>query len=277
MARSDDADGKARIALRLALLALALMTAQSFAGVGWPGVYRDEGFALDAWRLNDPITLGLAVPITAVALALAWRGALRGWLVLVGAMQYALYNYAFYLFGAALNAHFLVYAAALTASALALVAGLAALDVGAVARAVSPRAPLRPIAAYMGTWALILGVAWIGQALAFVGTGQAPELGEEAFRLIAALDLTLVVTPVAIGAAWLWARRPWGVVLAVVMNVKGAIYATLLTIGSAQGGPLAAGGGDGLLWLWAFFAVGSTASLVALLAAIRDHGAYGSA
>jgi hypothetical protein len=83
-----------------------------------------------------------------------------------------------------------------------------------------------------------------------------------------------VVTPVAIGAAWLWTMRPWGVVVAVVMNVKGAIYALLLAIGSALGGPVASGGGDGLLGLWAFFAIGSSVSLVALLRHLRTADSF---
>jgi hypothetical protein len=252
-----------------AACATALMAAQAALGLARPGVYRDVGFALDAWRVNDPVTLFVAVPVAVAALALARRGSLRALLVLLGAMQYALYNYAFYLFGAALNAHFLLYVAAFVASGVALIAGLAALDVAALGRALPARWPARPLAAYLAFWAATLGVAWVGQALAFAVTGQEPALGAEAFRLIAALDLSLVVAPVAVGAAWLWRRRAWGVVVAVVLHVKGAIYALLLAIGSLLGGPAAQGGGDGLLGLWVLFAVGSTASLALLAAHLR--------
>ena len=81
--------------------------------------------------------------------------------------------------------------------------------------------------------------------------------------------LGLVVTPVAIGAAWLWARRAWGYVIAVVLHVKGVVYASLIAIGSLLAGPVAQGGGDGLLGLWAVFVVGSLVSLVVLLANLR--------
>lgn len=258
-----------RTALGLAALATLLMAAQSATGLAFPGLYRDVGFALDAWRINDPVTLLVATPIALAALALAWRGSLRAWLVLLGAMQYALYNYAFYLFGAALNAHFLLYVAAFVASGAALIAGLATLDAAAIGRALAPRLPARPLAAYLGFWGVVLGIAWVAQTLAFVVTGEDPGLGQEAFRLIAALDLSFVVVPVAVAAAWLWRRRAWGYVLAVVMHVKGAVYALLLAIGSAVGGPIAQGGGDGLLGLWLVFAVGSTVSLVVLLAGVR--------
>lgn len=249
--------------------ATALMAVQAVAGLAAPGVYRDTGFALEAWRVNDPVTAFVAVPVALAAWARAARGSTRATLVLLGAMQYALYNYAFYLFGAALNAHFLMYAAAFVAAGAALIAGLVALDVPALARGLATRWPARPLAGYLAFWAAVLGIAWVAQALAFVASGVEPELGADAFRLIAGLDLTLVVAPVAVAAVWTWRRRAWGYVLAAVMHVKGAIYALLLAIGSALGGPLAQGGGDGLLGLWAVFVVGSSASLVALLRAWR--------
>ena len=262
-----------RAASGLALVAIVLMAAQSTTGIAFPGLYRDVGFALDAWRVNDPVTLFAATPIALAALASARRGSQRAWLVLMGAMQYALYNYAFYLFGAALNAHFLLYVAAFVAAGAALVAGLAALDAAAIGRALAPRLPARPLAGYLAFWAGVLGIAWVAQALAYLVTGVEPGLGMEAFRLIAALDLSLVVAPVAVAAAWLWRRRAWGYVLAVVMHVKGAVYALLLAIGSALGGPLAQGGGDGLLGLWVVFVVGSAVSLVVLLAGFREGDA----
>jgi hypothetical protein len=261
--------GGARVALWLAAVAAGLMATQAATGTAFPGLYRDVGFALDAWRVNDPVTLLVATPVAVAALALARRGSVRAFLVLLGAMQYALYNYAFYLFGAALNAHFLLYVAAFVASGLALIAGLLAVDAGATARALTPRLPARPLAGYLAFWGAALGLAWVAQALAFAVTGVEPELGAEPFRLIAALDLSLVVVPVALAAAWLWQRRAWGVILAVVLHVKGAIYALLLAIGSALGGPVTQGGGDGLVGLWAVFVVGSVVSLAVLLGHLR--------
>ncbi len=263
--RSDAVDGRRRATYGLATVVGSAMVVQSAAGTFLPGLYRDAEFALNAWRVNDPVTLLVAVPVLFASLALARRGSARGHLVLLGALQYALYNYAFYLFGAELNAHFLIYVAAFTASGAALVTGAAMLDPVAVGRSFSRATPARPVSAYMAVWAAVLGLAWTAQWLAYVLTGRAPEIGTEPFRLIAALDLSLVVAPVALGAAWLWARRGWGFVIAVVMNVKGAIYAGMLAVGSLASGALAAGGGDGLLGLWAFFTVGSLVALALLL------------
>lgn len=261
--------GRFRITWVLAVLVTALMAVQAGTGMAFPGLYRDVGFVLDAWRVNDPVTLFVAVPLALVSLVLAWRGSRRALLVVLGTMQYALYNFAFYLFGASLNAHFLLYVAAFVGSGAALIAGFVALDATVIGRALPSRLPARPLAAYLALWAALLGVAWTGQALGFAVTGQEPGMGAEVFRLIAALDLSLVVAPVAVAAAWLWSRRAWGVVLAVVLNVKGVVYALLLAIGSLLGGPVAHGGGDGLLGLWAFFVLGSFVSLVVLLGHLR--------
>lgn len=107
MPTSDGAEGP-HTAFTLAAVAGVLMAVQAATGMLVPGLYRGEAFALQAWRVNDPVTLIAAVPLTFASLMVARRGSLRGLLVLLGAMQYALYNYAFYLFGAALNAHFLL-------------------------------------------------------------------------------------------------------------------------------------------------------------------------
>ena len=59
-----------------------------------------------------------------------------------------LYNYAFYLFGAAFNAFFLVYAALLALSIFALIFGLSSLDVEKLCRQFSPRTPVKWIGGY---------------------------------------------------------------------------------------------------------------------------------
>ncbi|TVQ27482.1 MAG: hypothetical protein EA383_02405 [Spirochaetaceae bacterium] len=255
-----------RIALRLASVTGILMLVQSLTGIIFFDLYRDGSFALQAWRINDPVTLAVAVPVLAVSLILARRESLRGFLLMLGVMQYAFYNYAFYLFGAVVNIHFLLYVSLAVLSGIAFLTGLLSLDVPAVRASVSPKAPTKPVAAYMFVWAAVLGVAWVAQSLAVGLTGIAPEIGEEPFRLIAALDLLFVVTPVAFGAVWLWKRSGWGLVIAIVMNVKGAIYASiLLTAGIVWGG-------DDLIGLWAFFVVGSLLSLFGLMKGMSERG-----
>lgn len=89
-----------RIACVLASVTGILMAVQSSTGIIFFDLYRDGSFALQAWRINDPVTLAVAVPVLFVSIFLTLRRSLRGFMLMLGALQYALYNYAFYLFGA---------------------------------------------------------------------------------------------------------------------------------------------------------------------------------
>jgi hypothetical protein len=82
-----------RVALVLAAIGTVLMAVHAGAAMLLSELYRDEAFALDAWRVNDPVTLFAAVSLALASLALAWCGSLRALLVLLGTMPYALYNY----------------------------------------------------------------------------------------------------------------------------------------------------------------------------------------
>ena len=63
-----------------------------------------------------------------VGLTWTQRGSVRALLLWLGTLAYAVYNYAYYLFGAALNAFFPLYVAALITAALALILALFAIS-----------------------------------------------------------------------------------------------------------------------------------------------------
>jgi hypothetical protein len=48
--------------------------------------------------------------------------------------------------------------------------------------------------------------------------------------IVFALDLTLLVPWLVVGAIWLIRRRPWGYVIAGMINVKGPLYTLILTV-----------------------------------------------
>lgn len=282
----------AQPAFTLSVIVVILSLAQSVGGILIPGLYLDTGTStLAGWHANDWVTLVLAVPLLAVALLLSARGSRRAVLVWLGMLAYSFYNIAFYLFGAALNRFFLIYVAIFTLSLLGLVFGLAGLDVGECARGFGARDPsetggraaaraavrtpasvpagaaARWVAAYMYLWAAALGIAWTAQMVVFIINGHLPPNGleEEAFKLVAALDFPLVVTPVALAAAWLWRGRAWGYVLGVVLNVEGVVYTVVLTAGSLLASRAGVAGAAALVPLWVFLGVGSLLSTVALL------------
>ncbi len=92
----------------LSTLIAVLAAFASLGGLVLNGLYRDNAFVTTTWLGNDAITLFLAVPILVAAMTFAQRGSLRASLVWMGALDYMLYNHAFYLFGAAFNGFFLL-------------------------------------------------------------------------------------------------------------------------------------------------------------------------
>lgn len=82
---------------------------QAALGLLFPGRYRDVEWIAATWWGNDWVTLGLAVPLLWFGAARAVRGSTRGLLLWLGTLAYCVYNYAYYLFGAALNAFFPIY------------------------------------------------------------------------------------------------------------------------------------------------------------------------
>ncbi|NUQ86759.1 MAG: hypothetical protein HUU11_18835, partial [Anaerolineales bacterium] len=51
-------------------------------------------------------------------------------------------------------------------------------------------------------------------------------------NVVFALDLTLLIPWLILGAFWLVKRQPWGYVIAGIINVKGPLYTLVLAINS---------------------------------------------
>ena len=256
---------------RISWAMFPLMTAASLAGLLWEGLYRDAEWAKAAWFGNDLVTLLVAVPALAVSLVLARRGSVRGELVWYAMLGYAVYNYAFYLFGARMNELFPLYAALFVAPMIGLALTLGSVDAGRISPRFSVRTPVRAVSVYMALTGTGLAVAWTVQWAQWVFAGVEPAIGEEAFTLIAALDLTFMVPFFLLGAILLWRRRPWGYVVGAIMNVKGATYTLVLTAGSAAGAMRGVEGAAEQIPVWAAWTVVGFAATVALLWGARDE------
>ena len=118
---------------RMASLLLVLMLVQSLLGLLQSDQYRDVEWIKVTWYGNDWITLVAAVPLLSLALLHTGRESVRGRLLVLGMAGYAVYNYAFYLFGAALNVFFPLYVVSFLLAILTLGRLLSHLDVTVVA------------------------------------------------------------------------------------------------------------------------------------------------
>jgi hypothetical protein len=63
---------------------------------------------------------------------------------------------------------------------------------------------------------------------AYIFAGRPTPVEPEAFKVVAALDLSLMVPALITGAVWLWRRAAWGYVVASVASIQGALYLLVL-------------------------------------------------
>ncbi len=215
-----------RMAYLLSAAAALLMAAASAAGVWVAGLYPDIPWAGQALRGGDLVTLAVVVPVLVLALLASAAGSQRAQLVWAGALGYAIYNYAYVVFGADFNDWFLAHIAILIMSIWALISLLSNLDRDPIVARFGPRTPARSVAVLFGMVTLGLAGLWGYFILRQVITGQLPggAAPPTALHLIYSTDLVIFVSPLAVAAVLLWRRTPWGYLLGAVMAVTGATY-----------------------------------------------------
>jgi hypothetical protein len=260
----------ARGSLGVALLA----EIASGAGLVLPTLYRDNPLVSAGWMGNDLVTLFAAAPaLGLVSAGRAPRSPARE-LIRLGLLDYMLYNYAFYLFGAAFNALFLLYVVIVTLAAAELIRGLLGLEPTAVARAFPASVAWRAVGAYLVLVASGLGAVYAVQSLDYVATGRLPAIVSATGHptsVVFALDLTLVVPPSLLAGIWIWQDKPWGHALAVILTVKGAVYMTALSAATASAWQSGALASASQLFFWGALGVSSALACAALLGANRPR------
>ena len=191
----------------LSAVLAALMVVQSVLGLIFPGRYRDVEWIRLTWFGNDWVTLAVGVPLLVASLLLARRGSVRGLLLWLGMLGYGAYNYAYYMLGAALNAFFPLYIAALLLSVITLILVLSRIDVAEIAASFRPKMPVRLVGGYLVFVAVGLALVWMVMWAAYIFAGQPTPIEPEAFKLVAALDITIMVPALALGGVLLWRRN----------------------------------------------------------------------
>ena len=248
----------------------ALMVVQCALGLLLPGQYRDPEWIKAAWFGNDCVTLVVAVPLVVVASWLARRGSIRGLLLWFGLLGYCVYNYAYYLFGAALNAFFAIYVASFVASVITLILALSRTDVTVLAAGFQRKAPIRILSGYLIFVGLVLACVWLTMWGAYAFAGKPTPVEPEAFKLVAALDLSLIVTTFVAGGSLLWRRAAWGYVIAAIGSIQGALYLLVLSLNSFVAIHRNLVKAPGELPAWGILAALTTAAAVLLLRDVHE-------
>jgi len=238
------------IVIRLATIIIPLALLAAGAGVFWQGTgdaypfntLRGETVMIQGHGLyrydtvnsasqeigTDFVTLLIGIPLLLIGILLSRRGALRGQLLLTGALGYFLYTYGAMCFLTAFNPLFLVYVALFSLSLFGFILSMSNLDVEDITRHISSGFPRRAVASYFIIVAIFLSLAWLGLVVSpSLRWTPPPGLESAITMVIQALDLGVIVPTGLITAVLLLKKRAWGYTLSSVMLLK------ILTMGTA--------------------------------------------
>jgi hypothetical protein len=123
-------------------------------------------------------------------------------------------------------------------------------DVAALAALFSPRTPVRAIAVYMWVTVALNAAAWLARIVPAVVHGGMPAYLRGTgltVNVVYVQDLALWLPLLAVAAAWLWRRRPWGYLLAGAGLVMWVLESTSIAVdqwyghAAAPASPVASG------------------------------------
>ncbi len=201
--------------------------------------YYDTVSSAAQQQANDVVTLFVALPLLAVTTRMAFRGSLRGHLLLTGTLGFFLYTYLSMCMLTAFNALFLVYVAIFGLSLYAFILCMMSFDLDNLPRHFSDRLPRGWIAGLLFTIGAFLALAWLGRALMPILQNTTPLLDNGITMVIQAMDLSLIIPLVVLAGILLLRRRPWGYLLASVGLAKSltlGIAVSLMSLNMARVG-----------------------------------------
>jgi hypothetical protein len=159
----------------------------------------------------------------------------------------------------------------LVLSVVTLILALSRIDVAGAAASFRPKTPVRIVSGYLVFVAGGLTFVWMGMWAAYVFAGQPTPIEPEAFKLFAALDITIMMPALAFGGVLLWRRDAWGYILAAIADIQGSLYLLVLSINSAVEILRGFAEAPGQLPVWGTLAVTITAVTALLLANVRGE------
>ena len=254
-----------KAAYRLTMVVAGLMLAQSALGLVFRERYLDVEWIATTWLGNDWVTLTVALPLLVAGLAWASRGSIRALLLWLGILAYALYNYAYYLFGAALNVFFPLYLAAEIAAALAMILAASSISPLDLASSFSRKTPVLVIGGYFAFVGIALACTWFALWAAHVFAGRPTPVEPDAFKIVAALDTVLMAPALAIGGLLLSQRIAWGYVISAAAGIQASLYLTVLSINSIIFVVRGLASPPGEIPLWSSLAATTSAATLLLL------------
>lgn len=169
---------------------------------------------------NDVVTLFVAIPLLVVATRMAFRGSLRGRLLLTGTLGFFLYTYLSMSMLTMFNALFLVYVALFSLSLYAFILCMMSFDLETLPRHFSGNLPRRWIAALLFLIGGFLTLAWLGKVIPPILQNFPPVLDNTTTFVIQAMDLGLIVPLAVLSGILLLRHSAWGYLLTSIFVLK---------------------------------------------------------
>ncbi len=127
---------------------------------------------------------------------------------------------------------------------------------------------MRIVGCYLVFVAVGLTFVWMATWAAYVFAGRPTLIEPESFRLVAALDITIMVPALASGGVLLWRRNAWGYIVAAIAGIQGSLYLLVLSTNSVVQILHGLAEAPGELLQWGPLAVTTTAATALLLASV---------
>ena len=182
-----------------------------------PAVLRGPAVMNGSARGTALVVLLAGVPVLACSMLLATRGSAAAVITWLGSVAFLLYNSLMFVFATPANRLFLLYLAMLALGTWSAGAVLRQADVATLGALFSRRTPVKGIAVYMWVIVALNATIWLVRIMPTIAVGGSPGYLRGTgmtTNVVYVQDLALWLPLLAVAAAWLWQRRPWGYLLA---------------------------------------------------------------
>lgn len=261
----DKSVGKIPYVMTIIIIILTVIA--TIGGLNNPNLYNDNNFVKVVWRSNDLLTLVLIVPIMIWSIIRFKRNSCLYRLIWMGTIGYTLYNYMFYLYGAAFNSFFLLYVLLLALSIYTLIMMLVEIDINDYRVWFNNALPKKRVSGFMFTFVIVLGGLWTLMTVSYLFTKKVPahviQTGHTT-AVVFATDLTLLISTMLASGIMLWRGKIWGCIFSVIVLFKASAYGLALIVMTVMV-YMSKGITDPILPLYIFLWLGSLISLIMLL------------
>jgi len=230
------------------IVIIGLTLFASLMGIKNRYIYNDSPTFITIWQSNDLITLIMAIPLFILAIVMWYKNhSIKSLLVWMSILWYMIYNFAYYVYGAAFNDLYLIHLVIYTLSIGSLIIGLSHFPTSILEKSIKPTFSRKIVIAQMLFVAIGLTVIYTMQSLLYVFNDTLPAIIEQSGHVtsvVFTIDFSMVVLFFVMGAVLLIKKNAWGYVIAFLGNLKGVIYMSVLTLASLRTNP-----DEAMIWI----------------------------